>query len=129
MKYGKETLIKEGVILVAFFVVAQIFVSVTFIGPAFAATGVPEIINHQGRLLSLSGDLLGGNGTNYCFRFSIWNVSTGGTRDPNQLWPSSFAVPSTMTVSVKNGVFAVGIGSGVDTLNLTFKIMTPFILT
>jgi len=91
---------------------------------ALGATGVPEILNHQGRLLNSSGDLLGGAGTNFCFQFSIWDVSTAGTRNPNQLWPAAFAVPSTMTVSVTNGVFDVGIGdtgAGGDTLDYNFQ--------
>ncbi|MCH8244539.1 hypothetical protein IIB97_01470, partial [Patescibacteria group bacterium] len=85
---------------------------------------MPEILNHQGRLLNSSGDLLGGDGTNFCLRFSIWDVSTSGTRNPNQVWPSAFAVPSTMTVNVKDGVFNVGIGdtgAGGDTLDFNFQ--------
>ncbi len=72
-----------------------------------AATGVPEILNHQGRLLDGEGNLLGGDGTDFCFRFSMYSDSVVGAPD-TALWPSS--APSTMTVEVVDGVYSVGIG-------------------
>ena len=81
--------------------------SALFSASALAATGVPKILNHQGRLLDGDGNLLGGSGTDFCFKFSIYDDATVGAPD-TKLWPTG--APSTMTINVKDGIFNVGIG-------------------
>jgi len=53
---------------------------------------------------------LGGAGTTYYFKFSIWDSPTVGAG--NRIWP--LTVAATSTASVKQGVFTVNIG---DTAN------------
>ncbi|MCK5341815.1 MAG: hypothetical protein KAR20_00345, partial [Candidatus Heimdallarchaeota archaeon] len=73
------------------------------------AAGTPSILSYQGRLADSGGDLLGGSsGTTYYFKFSIWDVSTGGTSGTNRLWPLSD--PSSFSTTVRQGVFNVNIG-------------------
>ncbi len=88
---------------------------------ADAAAGVPRIMNYQGRLMNSSGTLLGGSGTDYCVKFSLYDDATVGGPD-TQLWPAS--APSTMTVTVRNGIFNAGVGdtnAGGDTLDFNFE--------
>jgi len=100
-----------------------IIIAIAALLPVFAraAEGVPKILHYQGRLYDSSGYLLGGpTGTEYCFKFAIYDDKTVGAPD-SKIWPS--AVPSAMAATVKNGVFNVGIGdtsAGGDELTFNF---------
>ncbi|MES3005102.1 MAG: hypothetical protein V4690_03260, partial [Patescibacteria group bacterium] len=88
---------------------------------AYSASGVPAILSYQGRLTNSLGDLVGGSGTTYYFKFSIWDNSTVGSG--TKLWPSS--APSSFGSTVRQGVFNVNIGDTAggypDTLDYNFN--------
>jgi hypothetical protein len=82
------------------------FVLLNPIPYAYSATGTPAIISYQGRLADANGDLLGGSGTTYYFKFSIWNNATVNTG--TKLWPS--VDPTSTSLVVRQGVFNANIG-------------------
>ena len=85
------------------------------------ASGTPLIFSYQGRITDSSGNLLGGSGTNYYFKFSIWDNPAVGSG--TELWPASG--PSSFAISVHQGVFNANIGDTAngypDALNFNFN--------
>ncbi|HVY56205.1 MAG TPA: hypothetical protein VHC46_10660, partial [Thermodesulfobacteriota bacterium] len=82
---------------------------------------MPSTLSYQGRLTDGSGNLLGGTGTTYYFKFSLWNNATVG--NGSRLWPA--VAPSTFSTTVRQGVFNVNIGDTPagypDALNFDFR--------
>jgi len=127
---------KKGTIILALFTIIELVFSVLLVVSlasnllfpqrASAVAGVSAKLSYQGRLTDLSGNPLGGSGTNYCFRFSIFDAASGGTKQ----WPAG--APNSTTVKVEDGVFNTDIGtadslatfdfSSVDTLYLNVEV-------
>ena len=85
------------------------------------SAGIPSIFNYQGRLADSSSNFLGGNGTTYYFKFSIWDNASVGSG--SKLWPTG--APGTVSTTVKQGIFNVNIGDTAngypDTLDYNFN--------
>ncbi|MFA6463851.1 MAG: hypothetical protein WCV55_02500, partial [Candidatus Paceibacterota bacterium] len=89
-----------------FLFLATIFLiifSVPFASNTYATSGVPSTISYQGHLTDSGGNLLGGAGTPYYFKFSFWDSSTVGLG--TKLWPATS--PSSVPLTVRQGVFNV----------------------
>ncbi|MFZ2303834.1 MAG: hypothetical protein WAV98_03555 [Minisyncoccia bacterium] len=93
--------------------VLSVLLAISMAGPMIFpqdahAAGVAKPLSYQGRLTNGTGDPYSGT---YCMRFSVWDVGTGGTANPNQLWPLAYATPYTKTITATNGVFDTLIGT------------------
>ncbi|HET7713907.1 MAG TPA: hypothetical protein VFK94_06755, partial [Patescibacteria group bacterium] len=82
-------------------------------GGFFVFTGTSEAaflkqIHYQGRLYNSSGVLQGGSGTEFCFKFSIYEDATVGAPD-TKLWPTGS--PTGQSLNVQYGVFNYDLGS------------------
>jgi len=86
-----------------FFVVFSVVVSASF---AHATSGTPNTLSYQGHLTDSGGNLLGGAGTTYYFKFSFWDSPTVGSG--SKVWP--LVSPGSSALTVKQGVFSVNIG-------------------
>lgn len=116
--------LRQGVLFLAFLGVAEFVLTTVFV-ITFAsnilfpeqtkavANQVAKVLSYEGRLTDASGNALGGSGTNYCFRFSIYDNPTVGSG--TKLWPSG--TPVRNTVNVTNGVFSVGIGTSTSAVD------------
>ncbi|HEX5429875.1 MAG TPA: hypothetical protein VFX17_02215, partial [Patescibacteria group bacterium] len=108
-------------ISIASFTLPYLFPLQTFFLPVVAQAASPQIISYQGRLADSSGSLLGGSGTNYFFKFSIWDNPTVGSG--TKVWPAG--APGVTTAQVTDGVFNVNIGDTAngfpDALNFDFN--------
>ena len=112
---------KQIKVLVSVTLVLLMIFSISFVSSAIADTGVPNIISYQGHLTDSGGNLLGGVGTPYYFRFSFYDSPTVGSG--NKVWP--LTSPSSVPLTVKQGSFNVDIGDTTngypDTLNYNFN--------
>jgi len=103
---------------VAIFIVVFVFYTYQFVNITNA--GVPKILSFQGRLTDASGNLLGSSGTNFYFKFAIFDSLSGGT----QLWPTDpIASSATITLKVTQGVFNALLGdttAGFEAISLDF---------
>ncbi|MFA5830899.1 MAG: hypothetical protein WC878_03665 [Candidatus Paceibacterota bacterium] len=111
---------KKRKILILKIAVFLLFLSISV---STRAAGTPLIFSYQGRLTDSSGNLVGGSGTAYYFKFSIWDnptVSSG-----SQLWPIAPALPTSFSITVRQGVFNANIGDTdngyPDALNYNFN--------
>ena len=113
-------IISLSIQVLCLFLVVVFSLSLSF-GSVFAAQLPAEIFTYQGRLADSGGNLLGGSGTTYYFKFSIWNNATVGSG--TRVWPTS--APTSVGSTVRQGVFTVNVGDTAngypDTLNLDFS--------
>src|SRR5574343_874202 len=118
-KFSPNSLRTVGAAFFAFILFINLF-AFAYVKGANAAA-VPSILTYQGRLTDSSGNLLGGSGTSYYFKFSLWNNSTVG--NGSKVWPASN--PTSYSTTVKQGVFNVNIGDTAngypDTLDYNFS--------
>src|SRR3989344_997676 len=125
MKEGKLKKSNTLKFFAAIFIAIFVFSNFNFVNITNA--GVPKILSFQGRLTDSSGNLLGSSGTNFYFKFAIFDSLSGGT----QLWPSDpIASSATITSKVTQGVFNTLLGdttAGFEAISLDFATSNYFL--
>ncbi len=102
--------------VLSIFVYISLAANIIWPEKAAAVLGVAKVLSYEGRLTDSSGNPLGGAGTAYCFKFSIYDDATVGAPD-TKLWPTG--APTGQSITVTDGVFDALIGSA-DTLDYNF---------
>lgn len=81
-----------------------------FFSPSFlvrsSLAATPKSFGYQGQLADSAGNPLGGSGSVFYFKFSLWDHQE--VRSGNRVWPLN--PPGRVALLVKNGVFSVAIG-------------------
>lgn len=120
IKTKKKNFFLSGII-VLFQIVLSVFLYISLAAHIIwpektqGAPGVSQMISYEGYLTDSSDNPLGGTGTPYCFRFSIYDNETVG--QGTKLWPSG--TPSTTKATTTDGVFSALIGQA-DALTYNF---------
>ncbi len=116
----------HGIKTYVLFAICIFFLLIT-ITPIYAQ-GVPSHLSYTGKLTDTGGNPLGGGGTTYYFKFSLYDSATPGSG--NKVWPSSS--PTAIPLTVSQGSFSVLIGDTTngypDTLDYDFNTNNPVYL-
>jgi hypothetical protein len=92
------------------------------------SAGTPSHLSYTGLLTDTGGNPLGGGGTTYYFKFSLWDDPTPG--QGTKVWPTTS--PGSSALTVKQGSFSVLIGDTSngypDTLDYDFNSNNPVYL-
>ncbi len=100
-------------VILSFLVYVSLTANLIWPEKSRAATGVASVLAYEGRLMDATGNPLGGTGEPYCFRFSIYDAASAGSK----LWPSG--TPATSTATTTDGVFNALVGQA-DVLDYNF---------
>ncbi len=85
------------------------FIVVFFLGfssKSFAAVGIYEVVNFQGKVVNKTAGTNVTNG-NYDFTFKLFSVSSGGS----VIWTENFNTANSNQLTVTDGIFRVALGS------------------
>jgi len=110
------------------YVIFIFFFFFTLLTPVQIFASTPSHLSYTGHLSDTGGNPLGGGGTTYYFKFSLWDSPTPG--QGTKVWPTTS--PNSVPLTVKQGSFSVLIGDTSngypDTLDYDFNSTNPVYL-
>ncbi len=101
LKFNSTSLLKS---LAISFLIFIFFIS--FSAKSFAATGIYEVVNFQGKVVNKTAGTNVTNG-NYDFTFKLFSVSSAGS----VIWTENFNTANGNQLTVTDGIFRVALGS------------------